>query len=165
MLPLAATLPAVTKAALGKRGMALAALLAEWEAIMGPGLAAATTPIRLVRERPKGEAEGAEKAEEAGAVLELRAEGAAAVELQHLEPRILERINAHFGYRAVTRLKLRQGPAGGFRRRPAPAVPAIRRPGAAEERALFLQLEGVGDESLRDALAGLGRVVIGKSRP
>jgi len=161
MRPLAATLPAVTRAALGKRGLALAALLAEWEAIMGPGLAAATAPIRLVRERPQGR----ESPEDAGAVLELRAEGAAAVEVQHREPRILERINAHFGYRAVKRLKLRQGPAGFARRARDSAVPPIRRPGAAEERALFRQLEGVGDESLRDALAGLGRAVIGKQRP
>ncbi len=161
MRPLAAMLPAVTKAALGKRGMALAALLAEWEAIMGPALAGAVTPLRLTRDRPR---QGQETIEDTAAVLELKAEGAAAVELQHLEPRILERINAHFGYRAVKRLKLRQGPAGGTRRNPASAVPAIRRPGVAEERALFRQLEGVGDESLRDALAGLGRVVIGKGR-
>ena len=164
MRPLAATLPAVTKAALGKRGMALAALLSEWEAIMGPGLAGAVTPLRLTRDRPQAKETAKESAQDDGAVLELKAEGAAAVELQHLEPRILERINAHFGYRAVKRLKLRQGPAGGTRRSPISTVPTIRRPGAAEERALFRQLEGVGDESLRDALAGLGRVVIGKGR-
>lgn len=164
MRPLAATLPAATKAALGKRGMALAALLAQWEAIVGPGLAGAVVPLRLTRDLPQAKESAKESAEDAGAVLELRAEGAAAVELQHMEPRILERINAHFGYRAVKRLKLRQGPAGNARRDPGPAVPTIRRPGAAEERALFRQLEGVGDESLRDALAGLGRVVIGKGR-
>jgi len=44
------------------------------------------------------------------------------------------------------------------------AVPSIRRIGAAEERSLSRQLEGVGDDSLRDALAGLGRVVIGTTR-
>ena len=158
MRPLAATLPAVTRAALGKRGAALAALLAEWEAIMGPGLASATTPIRLIRDRAAAEADDA-------AILELRVDSAAAVELQHLEPRVLERINAHFGYLAVKRLKLRQGPASGSERRQGPAVPLIRRPGVAEERALFHQLEGVGDESLRDALTGLGRAVIGKTRP
>ncbi|MGQ0677093.1 MAG: DUF721 domain-containing protein [Rhodospirillales bacterium] len=160
MRPLAATLPAVTRAALGKRGMALAALLSEWEAIMGPALAGATQPIRLVRAR----AQGHETAEDSGAVLELRAWGAAAVEVQHLEPRLIERINAHFGYRAVKRLKLRQGPPAGARLRQDSAVPPIRPPGAAEERALFRQLEGVGDESLRDALAGLGRAVAGKAR-
>jgi len=150
MRPLAAALPKVTGAALGKRGFALAALLAEWEAIVGPGLAAACVPLRLAKARDPGD----------GAVLEIRVEGPAALELQHNEPRVIERINAHFGYNAVQRLKLRQGPVG----TPSRAVPTIRRIGAAEERALFRQLEGVGDDSLRDALAGLGRVVIGSNR-
>lgn len=162
MRPLAATLPAVTRAALGKRGAALAALLAEWPAIMGPALASATSPIRLIRDRV---VQGAAQAgEDEAAILELRVDSAAAVELQHMEPRVLERINAHFGYRAVRRLKIRQGPPLAAKSGQASAVPPIRPPGLAEERALFRQLEGVGDESLRDALAGLGRAVTGKPR-
>ncbi len=149
MRPLAASLPGVTRAALGKRGFAVAQLLAEWEAIVGRDLAAMAAPIRLTRSRDGDPA-----------VLEIRVESAAAVELQHLEPRVIERINAHFGYAAVGRLKLRQGPVG--RNDATGAVRAIRRPGLAEERALFRQLEGVDDESLRDALAGLGRAVIGE---
>ncbi len=151
MRPLAATLPKVTGAALGKRGFALAQLLAEWEAIVGPQLAAAASPLRLVQPRDRGE----------GAVLEVRVQGAGALVLQHTEPQVIERINAHFGYRAVRRLKLRQGPLD----LPAPAVPPIRRIGAAEERTLSRQLEGVADESLRDALTGLGRAVMGAKRP
>jgi hypothetical protein len=147
MRPLAASLPAVTKAALGKRGFAVAQLLTEWEAIMGRDLAGMAAPIRLVRSR-----------DSEAAVLEIRVESAAAVELQHLEPRVIERINAHFGYAAVSRLRLKQGPVG--RNDTKSTARAIRRPGLAEERALFRQLEGVEDESLRDALAGLGRAVI-----
>jgi hypothetical protein len=149
MRPLAATLPRITGAALGKRGFALAALLAEWEAIVGPALAASAAPLRLVKSRDAD-----------SAVLEVRVESAAAVELQHNEPVVIERINAHFGYKAVHRLRLRHGTVGA----PPRAVPAIRRIGVAEERALSRQLEGVGDDSLRDALAGLGRVVIGSKR-
>jgi hypothetical protein len=147
MRPLAATLPAVTKAALGKRGFAIAQLLAEWEAIVGRDLAGMAAPIRLAKSRDSD-----------AAILEIRVESAAAVELQHLEPRVIERINAHFGYAAVARLKLKQGPVGRSDR--VRTAPPIRRPGLAEERALFRQLEGVEDESLRDALAGLGRAVI-----
>jgi len=152
MRPLAAALPAITRAALGKKGFALAQLLTDWDSVVGPTLAAATAPIKLIKARDPAE----------GAVLEVRVEGAAAVELQHSEPRVIERINAHFGYAAIRRLKLRQGPVGAPR---AATVPTIRRIGAAEERSLFRQLEGVGDDSLRDALAGLGRAVIGARRP
>ena len=102
MRPLAASMPAITRAALGKKGFALASLLTEWEAIVGPGLAGYAMPLRLAKPRD----------ESLGATLEIRVEGAAALELQHSEPRVIERINAHFGYAAVSRLKLRQGPVG-----------------------------------------------------
>ena len=49
------------------------------------------------------------------------ASGGLAMELQHFEPVLVERINAYFGYPAVARVKLIQGPlpapAGGRRRR------------------------------------------------
>jgi hypothetical protein len=154
MRPLAANLGAITRAALGKKGFALAQLLTDWESIVGPSLAACAAPARLVKSRDQDD----------GAVLEIRAEGAAALELQHNEPRVIERINAHFGYAAVKRLKLRQGPVGISGSSASTAVPSIRRIGAAEERSLFRQLEEVSDDSLRDALAGLGRTVIGADR-
>lgn len=154
MRPLAASLGGITRAALGKKGFALAQLLSDWQSIVGPGLAATAAPIRLVKARD----------DQDGAVLEIRVEGAAALELQHSEPRVIERINAHFGYAAIRRLKLRQGPVGISGSGAAATVPSIRRIGAGEERSLSRQLEGVGDDSLRDALAGLGRVVIGATR-
>lgn len=154
MRPLAANLGGITRAALGKKGFALAQLLSGWESIVGPNLAATAAPVRLVKSRD----------DQDGAVLEIRVEGTAALELQHSEPRVIERINAHFGYAAIRRLKLRQGPVGISGSGAMTAVPSIRRIGTAEERSLSRQLEGVGDDSLRDALAGLGRAVIGATR-
>ena len=46
----------------------------------------------------------------AGGVLVLHVAGAAALELQHSELQILERINGFFGYPAITRLRLIQAP-------------------------------------------------------
>jgi len=45
MRPLAASLGGITRAALGKKGFALAQLLSDWESIVGPALAAAAAPI------------------------------------------------------------------------------------------------------------------------
>ena len=42
--------------------------------------------------------------------LRLRVDGPLATELKHLEPQILQRIASYFGYRAVNRLSLIQGP-------------------------------------------------------
>ena len=93
---------------------------------------------------------------EGGGVLHVRVAGAFALELQHLEPVVIERINAHFGHAAVTRLKMTQGlPAGSVkpRRRPKPL-------GAAAETALAATVERIGDDRLKQALARLGRAIL-----
>jgi hypothetical protein len=81
-----------------------------------------------------------------------------ALQLQHLEPLVLERINGFFGYRAVARLVLQQGPlpalpgaAGNRRRNEAAAAPLPL------DAALAEKLSTVADPELRAALEGLGR--------
>ena len=54
------------------------------------------------------------------ATLIVRVESAFALELQHLAPLVIERVNAHYGWRCVGRLVLKQGPVP----RPRPARPA-----------------------------------------
>ena len=94
--PMAALMPKVTRTILGRRGFAEASIITEWAMIVGDDLARSSQPEKL--SFPKGE--------RVGGVLHIRAVGGGATELQHLEPQILERINRHFGYRAVGRLKL-----------------------------------------------------------
>jgi hypothetical protein len=133
---------------LGKRGFAAVALAADWPAIVGPTLAAATLPLRVsfpAGTRTQG-------------TLHLRvASGAFALQLQHLGPLIVERINGHFGYAAVARLALAQGPvpARAARRRQTPAAaPAV-------DPVLAKMIAAVDDPGLRDALTGLGRRLAG----
>ncbi|MBF0335340.1 MAG: DUF721 domain-containing protein [Alphaproteobacteria bacterium] len=139
----------VAGVALGKRGFAEGAVISEWPAIVGPLLAAQAMPLKLARGR-------GEKAE---GVLHLKvASGAAAIELQHLEPLVLQRINGYFGYRAVARLALVQGPLPP--RRAAKAAPPPPPPLApADADALARRLDAVEDPDLRAALEGLGRML------
>jgi hypothetical protein len=123
-------------------GGILVRLKSEWAAIVGPQLAAVTWPEALAR----------------GGILKLRVASAKALELQHRSPLVIERINVFFGREAVTRLALVQGPLP----LPAPAPSQPTRPlGPGEAAALDQQLAGVASPELRDALAGLGRRVIG----
>jgi hypothetical protein len=145
---LAATLPKVTKRALGKRGFADAGLLADWPAVVGREIAERCVPRKLARARPGGR--------EAG-TLTLKVEPGAALELQHLEPLLIERINAYLGYRAVGRLRFLQGRIGTQPAR-TPSPPPTPQPGA--ERALRGRLESVEDPDVRAALEGLGRAVL-----
>ena len=132
-----------------RRGRAEARLLTEWPAIVGPELAARSQPVRLTH-RP----------DRRGGVLSLHVAGAAALELQHSEPQVLERINGFFGYPAVARLHLIQAP---LRRVGEPPAPAPRpRLSGAEESAIAATVEVIADPGLQAALAALGRTLKGR---
>ena len=143
---------ALTRPIVGKRGFVRGGLIAEWETIVGERLAASSLPER-VSYPPK---------QSRGGTLHLRvASGSLAMELQHLEPVLIERINGYFGYDAIARVRLIQGPLPDVAprlARPLPPRPLT----AAEEQALGERLAGVGDPELRSALAALGRAVMAK---
>jgi hypothetical protein len=147
---LAAEVASIAKPILGERGFAAGAVVSEWAAIVGPELARVTMPEKIVYPRGRS-VEGA---------LRLRiASGAAAVEVQHLEPVLVERINGYFGYRAVARLRLVQGPiAGGARA----SRPATRTLAPEEERELAARVAPVADARLRQSLHALGRAILGR---
>lgn len=154
---LASNVPGLTKLALGRKGFAEAGLIGEWPLIVGEEIARLAVPVKLRLPRPKGEPKG-EKASlptspariapnVAGGTLTLRASPAASLEIQHLKPRILERITRHFGYPAITEIRIEIGD-----RRQA-AVKA-RRPAAGP--ATQPDLSGVTDPEIREALRRLG---------
>lgn len=130
-----------------RRGFTEATLLHEWAQVVGEHLAKRCQPLRVrFRSGPAG-----------GAMLEVCATGAAALEIQHAAPQILERINLYFGRRAVRQLKIVQAP---MPRHPAPARPQITRELREEERAwIAAEVEGVGHAGLKASLASLGAAI------
>ena len=115
--PLAASVGGLAKRALGRRGFAEAGLIADWEAVVGPELAASCWPDRL--SFPPGRKDGG--------ALRIRVAGGFGIELQHLEPQVLQRVNGHFGYRAIDRISILQAPPdeAGRARRKKEAPPAV----------------------------------------
>jgi hypothetical protein len=148
----------------GRRGWTAARLLADWSAIVGTELARRSMPERLVgqgstidRGRTKTKADGT-KADASPprrpAALRVRVGGAAALEIQHMEPQIIERVNSYFGYRAIDRLQLIQGPL--------PAPPSRRIPpplDSVRARAIETKVASIGDPDLRASLARLGSAI------
>jgi hypothetical protein len=116
---------------------------AQWAEIVGSDWAAVTWPTTLSRD----------------GVLKLRAASGAALEIQHRAPLLIERLNLFLGRRAITRLALVQGPLP-------LALPSGRPPlrplAPVEIKALDMRLSDVTDPELRDALARLGKAVIGR---
>ena len=78
----------VVRPALRVRGPALAALLEDWEALVGPEIAARSQPVKL-----------------AAGCLTLACAGPDALELQHRAPALIARINQALGGAPVTRVK------------------------------------------------------------
>ena len=140
-------LPRVAGRILGKQGLGEAQLVSEWAAVVGPELAATTLPVRL--SFPAGGRRNG--------TLKLRVTSTAALAVQHREPQILERINGFFGYGAVARLALVQGP-----------LPESTRSGAREAQpltpaqaaALADSVSQVLDPGLKSALERLGAAIL-----
>ena len=95
----------ITGRTMNRRGFSDSRMLENWSAIVGPQLAAMSQPVRLSRR--KGGRDGEDTA---GGVLTVKAEGAIALEIQHLAPQIIDRLNSYYGHAAIARLNIIQGP-------------------------------------------------------
>ncbi len=137
--PLGALIPPLVRPAFKKRAPATAQVLADWEVIVGPAIAAVTTPRKLFQ-----------------ATLAIACNGPIAMELQHLAPTLIGRINAHMGQIVVTRLRFVQDFTA-----PKPLPPG-RKPATQAAQAA---VAGLPEGPLRDALESLGRMVLSTSPP
>ena len=135
--PLGRLIPGIVAEAYRRRGFTEPALLAGWRAIVGEEPADHAIPVKVAF--PRGS--------RTAGTLHVRVEGAYATELQHNAPRIVERINGFYGYAAIARLALHQGPV----ERPA-GERAVPKPAAGRTPAV----EGIESPGLREALEGLG---------
>ncbi|MEI8146801.1 MAG: DciA family protein [Alphaproteobacteria bacterium] len=139
-------------AALKAQGFASTEIVTRWDEIVGPELAGRCRPARISWAR---RAEGLTEAEPG--TLHIRVEAPFALEVQHLSPVIVERVNAFFGWRCVAAIRLTQVPLS-RKPKPKPAPPP------ADEAKLTRATSGVDDEALRTALTRLGRGIGGSRR-
>ena len=89
--PLGALIPALTKPVFRKRSPAGAQLMADWAGVVGPALSSVTSPLRFT-----------------AGTLTIGCAGPVAMELTHLAPQLIGRINAHLGKPMVERLRFVQ---------------------------------------------------------
>ena len=144
--PLATLIGGIAAKSFESRGLAAAEITAQWPAIVGEAVAASSWPERLGRD----------------GTLRVCVSGPVAVELQHLEPQILERIAAYYGYRAVTRIAY-------VNRAAPPQTPGRERrtpPNFDSESAARVEntVDSTRDGRLKSALSALGRAVLANSQ-
>ena len=138
----------IVKPIFGRRGFGGAAIVNSWVEVVGSVLARHTFPEQI--SYPNGS--------RLDGTLHLRVNSSAmALELQHLAPQLQDKINTYFGYRAISRIKIVQGP-----------IPETeteekkkRRPLHAEEKDKLEQsLKIISDPELKAALSKLGSSII-----
>ena len=134
-------------AAFAQQGFAAGEIVTRWAEIVGAEFAAHSEPVKL--QWPRRDVEEPEPA-----TLILRAEGPAAIEIQHAAPIIIERVNRFFGWAAVKRIAIRQAPLG---RRKVARRAASLDPAAVEQ--MEKSLPDMQDEGLRSALSRLGAAI------
>ena len=147
------------RTAAAKRGMAETKLVTHWPAIAGPRLARLARPLRVKHDRG---------GHSLGGVLVLAVEGPRATEVEMEIPQIIERVNAHYGYRAIVDVALTQTAPiivetpgrGGAERREAPEPSELP---SRKRQELEELTEPILDDALRSALTRLGANIM--SRP
>jgi len=147
-----AFVPGLTRKSFEKYGFSTATLLTDWTVIAGRELAQFTLPERLKWPRnvdAYADVDAGAKGRP-GATLVLRVDGPRAIEVQYQTAQIIDRINAHFGYRAVAEIRFIQAP---LPKRHTPA--SERRQGPEASTPQTGGASAAGDAGLAAALARL----------
>ncbi|MEM6547516.1 MAG: DUF721 domain-containing protein [Pseudomonadota bacterium] len=145
-------------AAASRYGFAEPDILLRWQEIAGAETARLCTPVKVTYGTGF----------QLGATLVVRAEGAVAPQVEHMSRQILERVNQHYGYRAISRLRVTQAVVAqpGFAEPAVPFDPP--RPASARERAISADAQerasrlasSIKHPELRAAITELGAQIL-----
>ena len=139
-----------------KRGFAVARLLTHWAEIVGADFAGVARPVKV------GYGRGG-----FGATLTVLTTGAQAPMLEMGKERMRERVNACYGYAAISRINITQTAPAGFsegRAEFAPAPKLLAKPDPQAVAAARKVAAPVADEGLRRALEALGQHILSRSK-
>lgn len=134
-----------------RRGFAQTRLLTHWAEVVGSEIAAFARPIKVSYAR-----------EGIGATLTVLVDGARAPELQMMLPTLKDKVNACYGYSAISRIRLTQTAEQGFgedtstflHKKPVKSLPQEKQEGLKDA------LSTIKDDEFRTALELLGKNVL-----
>lgn len=142
--PIAELMPQIGRTAFRRFGFVQSSVVTRWPEIVGPTHARVCAP-EAIRFPPGEKSEG---------IMQLVVMPAHAPLIQHVIPEIIERVNRFFGYRAVAKVKIRQGevkaPPASEKRTATPSLKPV-------PMELGESLRDIGDPELRAVLESLAR--------
>ena len=142
--PISDLMPQIGRSAFRRFGFVQSSVVSRWHEIVGETHARVCSP-EMIRFPPGEKSDG---------IMHLVVLPAHAPLVQQILPEITERVNRFFGYRAVARIKLRQGEVKPPPGREAPKAPPSLKPIPME---LGDSLRDIGDPELRTVLESLAR--------
>ena len=142
--PISDLMPQIGRSAFRRFGFVQSSVVSRWPEIVGETHARVCTP-EMIRFPPGEKSEG---------IMHLVVKPAHAPLVQQVIPEIIDRVNRFFGYRAIARIKLRQGQVKPPPDRDRPKAPPSLKPIPME---LGDSLRDIGDPELRTVLESLAR--------
>ena len=133
------------------RGFSETRLLTHWAEIAGPDFATRTTPVKV--SFPKGSL---------GAILTVLCKGADAPMVEMSLPKLRDKVNAVYGYQAISEIKVTQTAPVGFAETQKP-FSAPKRNKRKIDEATHAVIDSVADEDLRTALGQLSQNLTGET--
>lgn len=149
LLPLA-------KKILGKKGFVEVDILTDWPKIVGEELAEFVLPQSI--DFPRG-------AKNNGVLKVAVPGGAFALELQHREKSVVQKINAYFGYAAVASLRIMQNAALEYGT-PNQRVERVQKNLVSEDEEIYIKdlSAGIKNSALRETLERVGHCIISNNK-
>ncbi|HFC04069.1 MAG TPA: DUF721 domain-containing protein [Rhizobiales bacterium] len=152
----------VAEKAYARHGVAWAGLLTDWPGIIGAPLCDLCLPEKVTwpgqgKARAGQGTSNRSKHQKIGGTLVIRVAYGRALEIQHMTPQIIDRINVYYGYNAISQIKILQGkvekPKIVIKHRLPPLSPDI-------SDQLDHQMTAIEDDKLKTALRNLAKGVL-----
>ncbi len=151
--PLAELLETCLQPIMAAQGFASTDIITGWPEIIGDKLAEFSRPVKIEWPRRRTYADDGQGGE--AATLVLKVESAFALDIQHMVPVLIERVNARYGWRCIGKIVIKQGPV------PKQAHKPQRRtldPAMIEQASQ--RIGAIEDAGLREALVRLGAGIL-----
>ena len=132
-----------------RKGFFNSELLTKWDKIVGAVLADHTRPIKIIF--PKNT--------QRNGTLHLSVTTGFAIEVQHFEPQIIEKMNMYYGFKAIDRISIKQNlPYKKIEKKKTSHILKEKNK-TKDDKAMPKEYKSIEDENLRNALKRLGELI------